>query len=302
MDKILFGAGKIGRALKKTIHGIVYYCDNSLFGQEIDGIKVLSFEELKSVLGEREYEVIISVLDEVASNEISNLLESNGISYKKITELDELKYVEELDYWKNCFDEEANYFNNNFYSRLMLSIAGEKDDIFLKDKIVADFGCGPRGSLTWMKAPRVKIGIDVLATEDTKNFDKNIVKQDMIYVTSTEQCIPMPDSSVECLITINALDHVRDLDVMCSELLRILKKGGIFLGSFNLFEKATECEPQTLTEDILKQNLLDYISIEKYHIAKKDDEDTYKYMNMGEYLDEVNGEFPCVLWVRGVKK
>ena len=112
MDKILFGAGKIGRALKKTIHGIVYYCDNSLFGQEIDGIKVLSFEELKSVLGEREYEVIISVLDEVASNEISNLLESNGISYKKITELDELKYVEELDYWKNCFDEEANYFNN----------------------------------------------------------------------------------------------------------------------------------------------------------------------------------------------
>ena len=54
MDKILFGAGKIGRALKKTIHGIVYYCDNSLFGQEIDGIKVKGLFKRKATMRARE--------------------------------------------------------------------------------------------------------------------------------------------------------------------------------------------------------------------------------------------------------
>ncbi len=33
----------------------------------------------------------------------------------------------------------------------MLAIAKREDDEFLSNKIVADFGCDPRGSLAWIK-------------------------------------------------------------------------------------------------------------------------------------------------------
>jgi len=45
-------------------------------------------------------------------------------------------------------------FANARYERLMLAMAEEPDDTFLKGKIVTDFGCGPIGSLTWVKSTK----------------------------------------------------------------------------------------------------------------------------------------------------
>ncbi len=303
MKKILFGAGKVGRILSQKLDDVAYFCDTYKSGDIIDGVQVISVGKLRELVKEQEYEVIVSVSDEESRKEIGSILDESGVRYRYITEIDEIKYTEELDFWKRRFHEEDRSFENTFYSRLMLSIARENDDVFLRDKVVADFGCGPRGSLSWMKSPKIKIGIDVLATEYTKNFGDDLVNHGMMYVTSTEDHIPMPDACVDCIMTINSLDHVRKLDRMCGEMMRILKKGGIFLGSFNLYEKATECEPQTLTEEGLKQALFDpYISIEKYRIARMGEKDTYKYMEKEEYIDNADGTYPCVLWVRGVKK
>ena len=238
----------------------------------------------------------------MAKEEIHALLESSDIAYKDCDAIDEVKYASELGYWKKRFDNEGGGFGNFFYKQLMPAIANEDTDDFMKDKIVADFGCGPRGSLAWTDKPNVKAGIDVLTQQYFAEFGSEMLRHNMFYITCDERYIPLPNESVDVLFTINALDHVRNLKEMCYELVRIVKKGGLLLASFNLFEPATACEPQTLNEDKLKNCLLDYFDIETYRIAKKDNSDTYKCMVGKEYLEKPDGSFPCILWVRARKK
>ena len=83
------------------------------------------------------------------------------------------KYRSELNYWKEKYIEEGYRFENAFYRKNMLGIAQEIDDAFLQDKIVIDFGCGPRGSLVWTDAPKMKIGVDVLVDKYFKTVSQS---------------------------------------------------------------------------------------------------------------------------------
>ncbi|NMC49333.1 MAG: class I SAM-dependent methyltransferase [Desulfovibrio sp.] len=168
-----------------------------------------------------------------------------------------MKYESELQYWMKCFVKEGRRFDNKHYADRCLQMAQEPDDTFLRDKVVADFGCGPRGSLAWTQAPAIRIGIDVLASTYINCFGQCMLDHNMIYVTSTETIIPIPSASMDVMFTMNAMDHVDDLSNMSAEVLRIMKPGGLFLGSFNLHEPATSCEPQTLTEELIRK----YIAI-----------------------------------------
>lgn len=263
MRKILFGAGKTGlSSLRYFKDDVAYFCDNNKAGQTIQGIKVLPFDDLKNLSGR--YDVVISISDPKAMEEVRKQLDENNISYSEIGDFDGIKYCGELEYWEKQYKNEKGLLKNDFYESLMLSIAEEPDDSFLADMVVADFGCGPRGSLAWMQSPRAKMGIDVLAADYARSFGDNIARHGMFYITCTEHVIPIPDKSIDCLITINSLDHVRNLKTMCDEMLRILKPEGLFLGSFNLFEPKTECEPQTFNEKILHYYLLDYFNINSY--------------------------------------
>ena len=85
----------------------------------------------------------------------------------------------------------------------------------------------------------------------------------MIYVQSSENVIPISTNYVDYLITINSLDHVYNLDLIAKELKRILKPNGILLAGFNLNEPETECEPQTLTIEKLKNELLNEFKIQR---------------------------------------
>lgn len=302
MDIILYGAGKIGRSLVNTSlrNKVAYFCDANLAGTNVEGIEVISFEELKKIASN--YEVVIAIKNKDYRNEISSLLDINSISYFFYEDLDESKYAGELDYWKMRFEKEGESFENQFYKRLMLAIANEESDDFWKDKIVVDFGCGPRGSLYWTNTPRVSIGVDVLMPQYLECFGRDMIRHNMFYITSDERYVPIPDKSVDYLLTINSLDHVRNLKEICDELVRILKQGGTLIASFNLFEEATECEPQSFTEEILKDNLLTYFDIISYRIGKKDENNTYKYMMEGNFIEKADGSFPCILWVRATKK
>ncbi len=302
MGKILFGAGEIGKGIvaNNVLDDVSFFCDNNHSGEIVEGIRVLSFDELLSIYSD--YEVILTVKNEGARDEIQRLLEANTIPYKDIFDIDEIKYAGELDYWKEVFKKQNGQFANNHYQNLMLSIAEEDNDDFLKGKIVADFGCGPRGSLQWMSSPAMKIGIDVLAQSYFENFGSSMLEHEMVYVTSTEKYIPLPTDSVDCLITINSLDHVRNLEIICLELLRILKTGGIFLASFNLNEPITECEPQTLTEGKLKDCLLKYFDVQTYRMAKKDETNGYENMFSEKYLEVSEDGTPTILWIRAVKR
>lgn len=207
------------------------------------------------------------------------------------------KYDSEMAYWARRFEAEQGRFANAHYERLMLAMAEEPNDEFLKDRIVADFGCGPRGSLVWARSARLRIGIDVLADRYVDAFTENILPHNMIYVKSTEHVIPLPADSVDVLYTVNAIDHVDILASMCQELLRILKPGGLFLGSFNLNEPVTHCEPQSLTEALIETNLLQYLNVLSRRVAAKGPkDDTYAHFFHDEPTYEPGKK--GILWVK----
>ena len=223
--------------------------------------------------------------------------------HRKLMEIfgvDRTKYACEIEFWQEKFDAENGEFDNAFYKRLFLAVAGEENQDFVKDKIFADFGCGPRGSLQWADQARLRIGIDVIADAYTRF---NTRRHDMCYVTSTEKWIPLPSNYADVLSTINSIDHVDDFPALCSELRRVMAPGAIFLGSFNLDEPSARCEPQTLTEELLKTHLLRYMNVESYRIAPKGSGEggPCKFLFEEQPVDTTATKFR-VLWVRATLK
>ena len=77
----------------------------------------------------------------------------------------------ELEYWRHQHDLGGGQFSTgDYYERLLLAIAGEPDAAFLSGQVVADFGCGPQGSLAWATPAAIRIGIDVLADRYCDEF------------------------------------------------------------------------------------------------------------------------------------
>jgi hypothetical protein len=179
------------------------------------------------------------------------------------------KYSAELSYWTNVFKQGNGTFNNSYYRRFMLAMAGKTDDSFLQGKIVADFGCGPQGSLVWASSASLRIGIDVLADHYADEFTDQITSYGMIYLKSTEKVIPLPSDFIDIMFTLNAIDHVDSFAAMSREIIRVIKPGGSFFGSFNLEEPATPCEPQKLNEKIIQTNLLKFLDVQSYRITQR---------------------------------
>ncbi len=207
------------------------------------------------------------------------------------------KEQSEMQYWRNRFKSEGQ-FENDWYQPIMLNMADEKNDDFMANKVVADFGCGPRGSLAWAKKASLRVGIDVLAAEYAREFPSEISKHNMIYVCSTEEIIPMPSGLVDLMFTMNALDHVENLENMCSEICRVLKKGGTFFGSFNLNEPPTAAEPQTLTENILDQKLLKMFRKQKVRFGGHRPGGS-RYADMFEGTSNYVENKPGYMWFKG---
>lgn len=210
------------------------------------------------------------------------------------------KYVAELSFWKSRFKIDNGIFDNAGYSKIMLAMAEEPNDGFLRGKIVADFGCGPRGSLVWISSASLRIGIDVLADDYADKFTDNIISHGMIYLKSTEKVIPLPSEFVDVMFTLNAMDHVNSFPDICREIIRVLKPGGDFIGSFNLEEPATLEEPQKLNEIIIKDNLLKYLDVKSYRITNQGPEECrYKHFWDGNFNYEQGRK--GILWVKAKK-
>lgn len=210
------------------------------------------------------------------------------------------KYEAEIGFWRRRLKADGGKFSNSHYERIMLAMAQEPNDGFLKGKVVADFGCGPRGSLVWAKSAALRIGIDVLVDWYADAFKDDLVSHGMVYVKSTESVIPLPTGFADVVFTMNAIDHVDQFGRMCEEILRILKPGGDLIASFNLEEPASRTEPQTLSEAIVKANLLDHLETVSYRVTRKGPpSDGYEpfYTELLPYHPDEEG----FLWVRARK-
>jgi len=112
-----------------------------------------------------------------------------------------VKHTSEFYYWYTQLKKDGGVFRNSWYRNLMLQIAGEKDQDFVAGKVIADFGCGPLGSLCWADKAKERIGIDVLADKYRLLGTDN---QNITYIQSSENSIPLESGSVDILFTINA--------------------------------------------------------------------------------------------------
>ena len=211
-----------------------------------------------------------------------------------------IKYNAELAFWRSRLEINQGVFYNGHYERIMLAMAQEPDAEFVRGKVVADFGCGPRGSLVWASTAVLRIGIDVLADCYADEFTDNILSHGMIYLKSTEQVIPLPSAMVDILFTMNAIDHVDHFEKMCAEIVRVLKPGGAFNGSFNLEEPASATEPQHLTEKRIKEALLDHLKIQCYRVSNSGPIGHEYEPFFTDPLTYEPGQ-PGILWVRARK-
>jgi ubiquinone/menaquinone biosynthesis C-methylase UbiE len=146
----------------------------------------------------------------------------------------------------------------------------------------------------------LRVGIDVLVDRYADAFTNNLISHGMVYVKSTETVVPVPSSFFDIVFTVNAIDHVKNFDRMCNELLRILKPGGALIASFNLEEPATPAEPQRLTEQMVQTSLLRHLNVQSYRLARKEPEGaSYAPLlnGTGQYTAGDEG----FLWVRATK-
>jgi len=213
-----------------------------------------------------------------------------------------MKYNHEYAYWLSQFKRRNGHLSNAHFSTRMLLMTEEENDEFLRGKIFADFGCGPRGSLAWTNAPLLRIRIDVLIPDYLTSFSECMRKHDMTYITCTEKIIPLQSSIIDVMLTINALDHVDAFPCMTSEILRILKPGGLFIGSLNMNQPVTTCEPQTLTDTTVRENLLKFLNVSSYRLGKIHPTTPYKFMYENKLSNYYKKDEQYILWIKGTKK
>ncbi len=208
----------------------------------------------------------------------------------------------ELAYWQYCFRQEDGEFKNDHYQKTMLAMAERDNNEFLRNKIVVDFGCGPRGSLLWAKEANLRIGVDVLVDQYAERFRSNIIAHDMIYVKSTETTIPLPSDFADIVFSLNAMDRVNDFAKMCAEIYRILTPGGEFICSFNLEMPKSMYVAQKFNQSHIKNTLGNHFKIISYRVAKWIEGDPYKLFFENDPTQEYKEGGKGFLWLRAIKK
>ena len=180
-----------------------------------------------------------------------------------------VKYLSELYYWnfryrlegKDAFNQEESL--KATFMRYCDRLDINKDTF--KNKRVIDIGCGPRGTLHYFNA-KLKIGVDPLANLYQKFF--NVDEQDMIYINSGAENIPLDDNFADFVISVNALDHIDNFKQAIKEIHRILKPEGCIILQLNINKKRTITEPILLNKMIIKNELKEFFN---YQIVKETD-------------------------------
>lgn len=216
--------------------------------------------------------------------------------YIDVTIEDTGKHAAELGFWREHLGERGNGPRTVYYRRFMLNMGGLDDAAFFDGLVCLDIGCGPMGSLTWLPRARLALGLDPLA-EAYREFE--IDRHAMRYLPARAEAMPLATGSVDAVFSMNSLDHVDDFPAACREIRRVLRRGGYFIGSLNLDEPPTACEPWTLTEPILAEHLFAGWERQFYQTRPKmDDGDPYRL-----FLQPCPPEFdgwtgPRALWCR----
>src|SRR4051812_25538034 len=94
-------------------------------------------------------------------------------------EVSERKHASELGFWEGWVAENGSGPESEYYRKFMMDMGDIRDEAFFANRICLDVGCGPMGSLSWLRNAKAAIGLDPLADSYMK-FD--IARHNMIYL------------------------------------------------------------------------------------------------------------------------
>src|SRR5262252_5046248 len=97
-------------------------------------------------------------------------------------EILERKQSGELGFWEGWVAQNGPGPESEYYRKFMMDMGDIRDESFFANRICLDVGCGPMGSLSWLRNARAAIGLDPLA-DSYMNF--GIANQSMVYLAAS---------------------------------------------------------------------------------------------------------------------
>lgn len=157
----------------------------------------------------------------------------------------------EIDFWKQYLGPRLaqGVVTESTENAALMEIGGFRDEGSFAGKVVVDIGCGPCGSLCWMKSAKARIGVDPLA-ERYAEFGVN--RHNMVYVAAPAERIPLISDSADLVTSFYALHYARDIRKAWAEIRRIIKPGGCFIGAMNMVREASRREPSAITLELAR--------------------------------------------------
>lgn len=211
-----------------------------------------------------------------------------------------LKGYYELSFWNNLYKTHKNSLPNKWYARWFTDYF-DIPASFYNDKTILDIGCGPCGSLEWAKTARIRVGVDPLASSYRKLGSQD---HQMAYVTARSESLPFASNSFDIVTSFNSLDHVNNLDLTISEIIRMVKPGGLFLFISDVNHEPTNCEPISYSWDILRKFTPTLTLMHSRQFEKSSlEQGVYQAIELAVPFDENNQSMRCgVLTAKFLKK
>ena len=122
-------------------------------------------------------------------------------------------------------------------------------DIF-KGKKVLDIGSGPIPSATCFTDADIFCLEPLLHRYLQVGFPLHYYNN-VKYIHSGSECIPVADNTFDAIISVNAIDHVNDIQITSDEIKRVLKPDGLFRMHVHYHPK-TRAEPISFSDEYFK--------------------------------------------------
>lgn len=154
---------------------------------------------------------------------------------------------------------------------------------------VLDLGCGPHGGLIGFKDCE-RYGADHLI-EGYCSIGYPLEKHGIAYVNCKAENLPFTDGFFDTVVCINALDHVDDLGKTISEISRVLRRGGRFIGQFNFHARPTRTEPICLTH----HTIISLCGLNQLRLEKREFQCRMHDMHEDRYLYQFGKVLPAIV-------
>jgi SAM-dependent methyltransferase len=117
---------------------------------------------------------------------------------------------------------------------------------------ILDVGGGPMPSSTCFEACELYHLEPLLADYIKVGFPLHYYPTRVRFVVDVSENIPLEDEFFDAIVSVNAIDHVNDIELTSREIRRVLKQNGR-LRIHTHYHRATICEPIELNDSIMER-------------------------------------------------